>query len=428
MSLTRDQLRTLSLAALGGALEFYDFVVFVFFAATMGALFFPPEMPEWMKLAQAFGIFAAGYLARPLGGIVLAHFGDLLGRKRMFMLSILMMAVPTLLIGLLPTYATAGALAPVLLLALRILQGAAIGGEAPGAWVFVSEHVSPRHRSFACGALSAGLLAGILVGALVAAGLSARLDDAQLLAWGWRVPFLVGGVFGFGALWVRRKLRETPVFAELRERRALAAELPLKTVLRAHPSEVLLAMLLTWLLTAVVVVAILMMPTFLQQQGVPRTTALAANSVAIVFAMLGNLVAGAAADRFGEGRVLAAWSALAGVAFWLLYTLASHQPGLLFPLYALTGFGVGITAMVPSIAVAAFPAPIRFSGLSFSYNVAYAVCGGATPIVVTLAMRRDPLAPAQYLAAMAVVGVALGLWVEVRNRRARALDADAALA
>jgi MFS family permease len=178
----------------------------------------------------------------------------------------------------------------------------------------------------------------------------------------------------------------------------------------------------------VVVVAILMMPTFLQQQGVPRTTALAANSVAIVFAMLGNLVAGAAADRFGEGRVLAAWSALAGVAFWLLYTLASHQPGLLFPLYALTGFGVGITAMVPSIAVAAFPAPIRFSGLSFSYNIAYAVCGGATPIVVTLAMRRDPLAPAQYLAAMAVVGVALGLWVEVRNRRARALDADAALA
>jgi MFS family permease len=346
----------------------------------------------------------------------------------MFMLSILLMAVPTLLMGLLPTYAHVGALAPLLLLLLRILQGAAIGGEAPGAWVFVSEHVSPRHRSLACGALSAGLLAGILVGALVAAGLSARLDDAQLLAWGWRVPFLVGGVFGFGALWVRRKLHETPVFAELRERRALAAELPLKTVLRSHAPEVLLAMLLTWLLTAVVVVAILMMPTFLQQQGVPRTTALAANSIAIVFAMLGNLVAGAAADRFGEGRVLAAWSALAGVAFWLLYTLAPQQPGLLFPLYALAGLGVGITAMVPSIAVAAFPAPIRFSGLSFSYNVAYAICGGATPIAVTLAMRHDPLAPAQYLAAMAVVGMALGAWVEARNRRAIASDAGAALA
>lgn len=428
MSLSRDQLRTLALAALGGALEFYDFVVFVFFAATMGALFFPAHMPEWMKLAQAFGIFAAGYLARPLGGIVLAHFGDLLGRKRMFMLSILMMAVPTLLMGLLPTYATAGALAPVLLLLLRILQGAAIGGEAPGAWVFVSEHVSPRHRSLACGTLSAGLLAGILVGALVAAGLSALLDEAQLLAWGWRVPFLVGGVFGLGALWVRRRLHETPVFAELRERRALAAELPLKTVLRAHAIDVALAMLLTWLLTAAVIVAILMMPTFLQQQGVPRTTALAANGVAILCAMLGNIAAGTLADRFGEGRVLAAWSALMGLSFWLLYALAPGAPGLLFPLYALAGLGVGITAMVPSIAVAAFPAPVRFSGLSFSYNVAYAVCGGATPVLLTLAMRRDPLAPAQYLAAMAVVGMGLGAWVETRTRRAIAGGAGAALA
>ena len=100
MSLTRAQLRTLGLAALGGALEFYDFVIFVFFATTMGALFFPADMPEWMRLVQTFGIFAAGYLARPLGGIVLAHFGDLRGRKRMFMLSIFMMAVPTLLMGL----------------------------------------------------------------------------------------------------------------------------------------------------------------------------------------------------------------------------------------------------------------------------------------------------------------------------------------
>src|SRR5690606_14114442 len=185
VSLTRTQLRTLALAALGGALEFYDFVIFVFFATTMGALFFPADMPEWMRLVQTFGIFAAGYLARPLGGIVLAHFGDLRGRKRMFMLSIFMMAVPTLLMGLLPTYASIGVLAPVLLLLLRVMQGAAIGGEAPGAWVFVSEHVSPRHRSFACGALSAGLLAGILVGALVAAGIGAALTEAQLLDWGW---------------------------------------------------------------------------------------------------------------------------------------------------------------------------------------------------------------------------------------------------
>jgi MFS family permease len=417
VSLSRAQLRTLALASLGGALEFYDFVIFVFFATTMGALFFPADMPEWMRLVQTFGIFAAGYLARPLGGIVLAHFGDLRGRKRMFMLSITMMAVPTLLMGLLPTYASVGALAPALLLLLRVLQGAAIGGEAPGAWVFVSEHVSPRHRSFACGALSAGLLAGILVGALVAAGIGAALSDAQLLDWGWRVPFLVGGVFGLGAMQVRRRLHETPVFAELRERKALAVELPLKAVLRDHLPAVALSMLLTWLLTAVVVVSILMMPTLLQRDGIDRETALAANSVAIVCAMLGNLLAGALADRYGEGRVLAACSVLAGASFWLLDTMVGANPGWLFPLYAVVGLGVGVTAMVPSIAVAAFPAPVRFSGLSFSYNVAYAICGGATPVAVTLLLRDHPLAPAQYLAAMAVVGCALGCWVEVRNRR-----------
>jgi MFS family permease len=144
--LTRNDYKTLSLSALGGALEFYDFIIFVFFATVVGKLFFPADMPEWLRLMQTFGIFAAGYLARPLGGIVMAHFGDLLGRKKMFTLSIFMMAVPTLIMGLLPTYAQIGLWAPILLLLMRVIQGAAIGGEVPGAWVFVSEHV-PRGTS-----------------------------------------------------------------------------------------------------------------------------------------------------------------------------------------------------------------------------------------------------------------------------------------
>ena len=147
--LNRQDYKTLSLAALGGALEFYDFIIFVFFAVVIGELFFPADIPEWLRQFQTFGIFAAGYLARPLGGIIMAHFGDLIGRKRMFTLSIILMALPTLLIGLLPTYATLGIAAPLLLLLLRILQGAAIGGEVPGAWVFVAEHVPARPCS--CG-------------------------------------------------------------------------------------------------------------------------------------------------------------------------------------------------------------------------------------------------------------------------------------
>ena len=413
--LTRQQVRTLSLAALGGALEFYDFVIFVFFATVMGALFFPADMPDWLKLVQTFGIFAAGYLARPLGGIVMAHFGDLSGRKRMFMLSILLMAIPTLLMGLLPTYAQIGVAAPVLLLLLRIMQGAAIGGEAPGAWVFVSEHVSPRHRTLACGALSAGLCSGILLGSLVARAINASFDEAEVLAWAWRLPFIVGGMFGLLAMFLRRKLHETPVFAEMQQRRALDAGLPLKTVLRDHGGAVLLAMLPTWLLTAAVVVTLLMMPTLLQGLGVSRADALSGNTLAICATVFANIIAGLLADRFGSGRVLALWSLLLGAAFWWFYSQA--QVGAYSPmLYLLAGFGVGLTALVPAIAVAGFPAQVRFSGLSFAYNVAYAIAGGLTPVLLSLAIKDDPAAPIQYIVAMAALGVGLGVFVEWRDR------------
>ncbi len=120
--LNRQDYKTLTLAALGGALEFYDFIIFVFFAAVVGELFFPADIPEWLRQVQTFGIFAAGYLAHPLGGIIMAHFGDLVGRKKMFTLSILLMALPTLAIGLLPTYSSVGIIAPLLLLLMRILQ------------------------------------------------------------------------------------------------------------------------------------------------------------------------------------------------------------------------------------------------------------------------------------------------------------------
>lgn len=195
--LNRQDYKTLTLAALGGALEFYDFIIFVFFAAVVGDLFFPADMPEWLRLVQTFGIFAAGYLARPLGGIVMAHFGDLVGRKKMFTLSILLMALPTLAMGLLPTYASIGIAAPLLLLLMRVLQGAAIGGEVPGARVFVAEHVPRRRIGFACGTLTAGLTVGILLGSVVATVINTTLSPQSIAGGGWRIPFLLGGMFGW---------------------------------------------------------------------------------------------------------------------------------------------------------------------------------------------------------------------------------------
>jgi MFS family permease len=411
--LTRQDYRTLTLAALGGALEFYDFIIFVFFAATISKLFFPADMPAWIRDAQTFGIFAAGYLARPLGGIVMAHFGDLLGRKRMFMLSILLMSLPTLAIGLLPTYSSIGIYAPLLLLALRVMQGAAIGGEVPGAWVFVSEHVASRHVGFACGTLTAGLTGGILLGSLVAMFINQIYSPAELLSEGWRVPFIIGGGFGLVSVWLRQYLHETPVFKELQANRLLANELPLKTILRAHRPSIVLTMLMTWLLSAAIVVMILMTPTLIQKlYAIPAATALAANSIATVFLSIGCVVFGALADRFGAGRVLLLGCALLGITSTLFYQQMAVAPENIYPLYALCGFFVGVIGVVPSTAVRAFPPAVRFTGLSFSYNVAYAIFGGLTPIVISMALPLDPLAPAHYVAVLSVVGMGIGgvLW------------------
>lgn len=415
-ALTRQDYKTLSLSALGGALEFYDFVIFVFFTAVLGKLFFPPSMPDWLRVLQTFGIFAAGYVVRPLGGIIMAHFGDLLGRKRMFTMSILLMAVPTLLMGLLPTYASIGLAAPVLLLLLRVMQGAAVGGEVPGAWVFVSEHVPARHIGYACGTLTAGLTAGILLGSVVATGINTAFTPDQVADGAWRLPFLLGGIFGLGAMYLRRWLHETPVFAELQQRKALAAEMPLKTVLRNHRGPVVISMLLTWMLSAAIVVVILMTPTLLQKiYGFDPHTSLVANTVATLCLSIGCLVAGVLADRIGARTTLFGGALLLAVCTYVFYTTIKGRPDLLLPLYALVGFSVGVVGAVPCVLVKAFPAQVRFSGLSFSYNLSYAIFGGLTPVVVALMLKNNPLAPAYYVIAVSVIGMITALFVKERT-------------
>jgi MFS family permease len=410
-TLNRQDYKTLVLSALGGALEFYDFIIFVFFAVVIGKLFFPTDMPDWLRQVQTFGIFAAGYLARPLGGIVMAHFGDLFGRKRMFMLSIFLMSLPTLAIGLLPTYASIGIWAPLLLLALRVLQGAAIGGEVPGAWVFVSEHVPPRHIGFACGVLTSGLTTGILLGSLVAMSINKIYSPAEVLAEGWRVAFIIGGVFGLISVWLRQWLHETPIFKEMQANQELANELPLRKVVRDHRPAVILTMLLTWLLSAAIVVMILMTPTLVQKLfSIPAATALQANSIATLCLCFGCIAFGALSDRFGAGRIMAIGCLCLGTTSALFYQQMAVAPENINILYALCGFFVGVIGIVPSMAVKAFPAAVRFSGLSFSYNVAYAVFGGLTPVMVSLLLPLDKLAPVHYVEALSLLGLAIGLY------------------
>ena len=412
-SLDRNDARTLTLSALGGALEFYDFVVFVFFTKVLGELFFPPNVAPWLAQLQVYGIFAAGYLARPLGGIVMAHFGDRAGRKKMFTLSVFLMAVPTLAIGLLPVYAHIGLLAPLLLLLLRIVQGIAIGGEVPGAWVFVAEHAPAGRVGFACAALTCGLTAGILIGSLLAAAVNSHYSPEQVLAFAWRIPFVLGGVFGFVAVWLRRWLSETPVFAALRERKQLSAELPLKVVLRGHLAAIWLSVLVTWMLTAAIVVVILMTPTLVQVKfHLAPALAFEGSSLAALFLCFGCIGAGFMVDRVGRARAMIIGSLALLVSTYALYVNLVAGGAYFLPLYAIAGLCAGVVGVVPSVMVAAFPPAIRFTGISFSYNIAYAIFGALTPpLIGILAEKLGPLAPAHYVAITAIAGVAVGLYL-----------------
>ncbi|MEC4240080.1 MFS transporter [Pseudomonas sp. DSV-1] len=403
---SRSDYRTLGLAALGGALEIYDFIIFVFFALTLSQLFFPPDMPEWLRLLQSFGIFVTGYLARPLGGILMAHFADHLGRKRVFSLSILMMALPCLLIGIMPTYADIGYFAPLILLALRILQGAAVGGEVPSAWVFVAEHAPAGRRGFALGFLQAGLTFGYLIGALTATLLAQMFTPAEILDYAWRFPFLLGGVFGVIGVWLRRWLSETPVFLALRERKEGRAEFPLRTVLRDHRGSLLPAALLTCVLTSAVVVFVVITPTVMQQRfGMTASHTFALSSLGIVFLNIGCVLAGLIVDRIGVWRSIALYSVLLPLGIGLLYASLVDQWALPGLAYAFAGLTCGIVGVVPSVMVGLFPAPIRVSGISFTYNIAYALWASTTPLLLIALMPWSPWVCVAFCGVMGVVGL-----------------------
>ncbi|TPG76915.1 MFS transporter [Pseudomonas arsenicoxydans] len=416
---TRSDYKTLGLAALGGALEIYDFIIFVFFALTLSQLFFPPEMPEWLRLLQSFGIFVTGYLARPLGGILMAHFADRLGRKKVFSLSILMMALPCLLIGIMPTYAQIGYWAPLLLLALRVLQGAAVGGEVPSAWVFVAEHAPAGHRGYALGFLQAGLTFGYLIGALTATFLAQAFTPAEILDFAWRYPFLLGGVFGVIGVWLRRWLSETPVFMAMQAQRDAAVELPLRTVLREHRLAMLPAMILTCVLTSAVVVFVVITPTMMQKTfGMTASHTFALSALGIVFLNIGCVLAGLLVDRIGGWRTVMLYSLLLPMGIGVLYGCLITGGNWIGLAYAIAGLSCGVVGAVPSVMVSLFPARVRVSGISFTYNIAYAAWASITPLLLIGLMPWSPWICVIFCAVMGAVGVGSAAYFGARLPRA----------
>ena len=382
--LGREDVKTLSLSALGGTLEFYDFIIFVIFTPYFHHHFFPEGLDEKWKLFNTYGAYAAGYLARPLGGIIMAHFGDKFGRKNMFMLSIVLMVIPTFVLAVMPTYQHIGYFAIVILFIIRVLQGIAIGGELPGAWVFVREH-SPKHSiGMFLGLLTCGVAGGILLGTSIALVLQLNFGEQVIKDWAWRIPFGIGGVFGIVSVRLRKYLSETPTFQELKKQNQIN-DFPLKEVLKNYKPGVVLSLLITWVLTACVMVMLLLMPNFAKvAMGIDAISNTCLQMGGVFMMLVGLVASGALADNFKPSSICK-FFAIGLCVFCSLYFYETYvgKNVVLFSIYYLLAcVFTGIVNFASIFMCAVYRPNVRFSGISFSYNVAYAIVGFITPILL----------------------------------------------
>ncbi len=410
MATTRHDAKNLGLASLGAVLEYFDFQVYVFVAAAISVAFFPAGASPWIAQVQAFGIYAIGYLVRPVAGMIIAHYADRIGRKKLFVFTVLLMSVPTFLMGLLPTYAMVGWLAPALLLLLRILQGCAVGGELPGAAVFVSEHAPARRLGLSSGTFQGVVNCGLLMGAGAAAlaSLVAAFDPA-LTSLSWRLPFLIGGLFGLMAAYLRRQLQETPLFEKLKNERGLSKQVPLAVIVRQYRKQCLFALALVFVFSSTSGVYFQYLPVFLVGQlHFDRSLVFTANIVGVIAFVLGMPLWGMLRDRIGWAATIACGAVLnAAICIWFFNFIPSLAPTDIMLVYAFVVVGLGagcVHAMVPALIASLFPTAIRQSGFAFPYSVGTAVFTGLTPLMLAWLVRDYGLsAPMyQYLAACAV--------------------------
>jgi len=390
----------------GNVLEWYDFAVFGFFAPVIGNQFFPSQ-DRFASLLCAFGVFAGAYLARPLGGMLFGHIGDLMGRKKALQISVLMMAISTTLVGLLPTHSAVGVAAPILLVLLRLVQGLSVGGELVGSISFIAEIAPPSRRGLFGSLALCGVTAGIMLGSAVAVAAHSLLDTAALEAWGWRIPFLAGiGVGAFG-LWMRRGMVETPHF----EQAVLDGDFshnPVAEVIRMMPGRLLHVAALVVLEAGGFYMLFVWWPTFLTDiLRPPVQHALLINMISMLLLTALIPVAGWLSDTVGRGLVLGIASAGIAVAVYPLFLLTTSG-SFAAVLAAQLVFAVlmsGVAGPLPSMMAEMFPTRNRFSGIAVAYNIPMAVFGGTAPLVCTwlVIYTGNVFAPAYYLICLAII-------------------------
>ena len=403
------QKKVILAGAIGNALEWYDFTIYAFFVPIIAAQFFPNKDP-FLSVLATFAVFAIGFLVRPLGAILFGYIGDHAGRKKALVLSMIMMSFPTFLIGLLPNYNAIGILAPLLLIGLRVVQGLAVSGELTTATVFLIEHAEPSKRGFAGSLAMAGALFGMVMSAVFATLMSELVTDTQLAAWGWRVPFILGGLIGVFGLIVRLRSVEPAVYEDA-QAQVQATGHP-KSVVGHISSLNYRTLCIGIFLTSIMAIAnyflIAYFNTFLvETQGLPLRPVMLVNTLAISVQVFMTLLMGRVSDYVGRPAVLAfgifSLTVLIYPIFWLL-----TQHDIYFALAGEVLFAMAagaLTGVIPTTLAELFDTYHRNMGISISYNVALALFGGTAPLVAIalVASTRNVYAPAWYLMGIAII-------------------------
>lgn len=414
--------RAVGAAALGNAMEWFDFGVYGYIAVTLGRVFFPSNDPTAQLLAT-FATFTVAFLVRPVGGMVFGPLGDRYGRQKVLAFTMVLMALGTFSIGLIPSYHSIGLGAPALLLLARLVQGFSTGGEYGGAATFIAEYSTDLRRGLMGSWLEFGTLAGYVAGAGTVTALQLGLEESQMLAWGWRIPFLVAGPLGLLGLYMRMKLEETPAFQAYAEQaESREHDKPGWTeLLRVHWPQLLKCVGLVLVFNVTDYMLLTYMPSYLSVTlGYPESKGLLLIIIVMLIMMPLNVVGGLFSDRLGRRpMIIGACLAILLLAVPSLLLVQSHNNILIFLGLMLLGLSlVCFTSSMPSTLPALFYTPVRYTALSVAFNLSVSLFGGTTPLVTAWLVRTtgDLMMPAYYLMGAAVIGILTMLTVRETAR------------
>ena len=414
--------RMIVAAMIGNVLEWFDFVVYGFFAVTIAEVFFPANNPT-VSLLITFGAFGLAYFVRPLGAIVVGSYTDRAGRKAGLLLSIALMMVGTTLMALTPGYATIGIAAPILITLARLLQGFSVGGEFGSAVSFLAEHAGSRRGFSASWAFATGGMITVLA-SLFGVTLTTVLSHEQLVDWGWRIPYVFGMLVGPAGLYIRAKMVETPEFIEAEKPETM----PIADLLRRYPMETLLALGISIISNASFYI-LAYIPTYgVKTLHLPQSAGFTATLIGGLILSIGCPFAGHWSDKMASRPLLMVITCVLFVltpypAFYLM----TAWPSLATCIIAVAWLQLvkaGYSGVLPSLMADQFPVATRAVGVAFGYSISVSVFGGLAPLIATwlISQTGDSLSPSYYLMFCGLLSLAALMGIQARARRAGAVN------